>query len=88
MIIVVSAKNSTLAGLKWVSGRDLRVSYTIRKSVGHLLWQRFASLRHHFTAELLGQLEDFDFRYMLVSETDGGSFSSFAEWLFSWVSSG
>jgi hypothetical protein len=62
-----------------------RTSYVVRKLVGGFLWTFLFAMGPDFNAELLGGLEDLDFRYMLVSAADTQTFSRF---LTLWVSSG
>jgi hypothetical protein len=56
---------------------SVRTSCVVRQLVGLFLWAFFFSMDSYFDAELLGGLEDFDFRYMLVSAADTHTFSHF-----------
>jgi hypothetical protein len=53
-----------------------------------MIWSTFLALSYGDAEEILDQLGDFDFRYMLINKDDEGKFSRFTEWLFAWVSFG
>ncbi|KAF7777662.1 hypothetical protein Agabi119p4_3734 [Agaricus bisporus var. burnettii] len=85
---MVVAQSATLSGLKWASNdseEDLTASQAILLTVHAGTWSYFMALSDDDPdlKETLNQLEDLDFRYMLVSKDDNGKFAKFTEWLFS-----